>query len=183
MGFIDCLIDVAVRFHNFAVLEYMRPLRAGRQLEEMGGAPAAPAPWFAVSKFDLQTFDPNGSLSGPHFDYETLPRRMGFTSVLADPPRVDARTVPERLHRDHRCHQPDHAKHPSTDYGERIDSGGNHIGNLALRDSPEMKEHRPGGPRSLTRTTASPRQAGERTHRRGAAPTNSLLRVGRSPTP
>jgi hypothetical protein len=131
VGFIDCLIDVAVRFHNFAVLEHMRPLRAGGQLEEMGGASAAPAPWFAVSKFDLQTFDPNGSLSGPHFDYETLPRRMGFARVLTDPPRVDARTVPERLHCDERRQEPNRSKNPGTGDGKRVDSGSDHIGNLA----------------------------------------------------
>jgi hypothetical protein len=95
----------------------------------VGGAPTTPAPWCAVPKFDFQPLDPNGSLSWPNFDYEPLPRRMVLASVLADPPSVDARTVPEGLNSYRRCHQTDRPEHPSAGYGERIDSGGNHIAN------------------------------------------------------
>ncbi len=35
VGFIDSLIDVAVGFHDLSVLKHVRPLRAGRQLEEV----------------------------------------------------------------------------------------------------------------------------------------------------
>lgn len=129
MGFIDGLIDVTVGFHDLSVLKHVRPLRAGRQLEEVGGAPTTPAPRLPVPKFDFQTLDPNGSLSRPNFDHQPLPRLMVLASVLADQPSVYARTVPKGLHSYYRCHQPYRPKHPSAGYGECIDGGGNHIAN------------------------------------------------------
>lgn len=113
-----------------SVLKHVWPLWTGRHLEEVGGAPATPAPSLAIPEFDFQPLDPNWSLSRSNFDYETLPGPMALAGVLTDPPRIDARTVPERLHRDYRCQEPHRSEHPSTGYGERIDSGGNHIGNL-----------------------------------------------------
>jgi hypothetical protein len=102
----------------------------------MGGAPATPPSSLAVSEFDFQPLDADGSLSRMNFNHETLPRSMALASILTDPPRIDARTVPERLHRDHGCQQTHRSEDPSTGYGERLDSRGNHIGNVALRDRP-----------------------------------------------